>query len=95
MCAVALGREITFGAARYAGQPLLRRPEGSFCLTADYNVSSCYEAFVEEAPWAKLFPYGAPDDEGGYRFDRARLERLSRYWETAIAEAYAETEATI
>lgn len=80
--AQALGHEISFSTVRIdtLADHFCGATQGSFCLTADGNVSSCYEAFVEEAPWAELFFYGAPNDKGdGYHFNRTRLEHLSRH----------------
>ena len=51
--------------------------QDNFCLSADGNVSSCYEAFAEELPHAGLFYYGRPARDGdGYEFDRGVLKDL-------------------
>ncbi len=76
----AYGREITFSAARLDTLPnhFCGITQDNFCLTPDGSVSACYETFSEQNVWAKVFIYGKPDAEGGYRFDRAALDRLRR-----------------
>lgn len=75
----ALGREITYSAARVG---LLTNhfcgiSQDTFSLSPDGNVSACYEVFSEDNTWAKEFFYGSADPHGvGYRFDMAALERL-------------------
>ena len=74
------GREIFFSAVRLdtLTNHFCAVSQDNFCLTTHGNVSACYEAFSESSPWARVFFYGAPDDDGGYRFDPAALERLRR-----------------
>ncbi len=49
----------------------------SFSLSADGNVTSCFEAFAEDNPLAGAFFYGRPaEGEAGYVFDHAVLEGL-------------------
>jgi len=49
----------------------------SFCLSADGNVTACFEAFEEDVAWAGRFFYGRPAVDGaGYVFDQAVLEGL-------------------
>src|SRR5262249_12785395 len=44
--------------------------QDSFCLTADGNVSACYEAFLEENEWARVFFYGGYEPGGQtFRFN--------------------------
>jgi len=51
--------------------------QDSFALTPDGNVSACYEAFSEENPFADIFFYGKPDEQGqGYHFDMPTLDQL-------------------
>ena len=76
-----LGKEIVFSAARV---PTLTNhfcaaSQDNFCLSPDGNVSACFEAFSEDAHWAKTFFYGEPDTAaGGYRFDHGVLDNLRR-----------------
>ena len=77
--AVANGRRIWFSGARLGTltNHFCSATQDNFCLSADGNVSSCYEAFSEDAPHAQLFYYGRPAEEGqGYEFDHTALERL-------------------
>jgi uncharacterized protein len=79
--AAALGREITYSAARIdtLTNHFCGITQDSFCLTPDGNVSACYEAFSEQSRWAKVFFYGKPGDEtGAYCFDTGRLDHLRR-----------------
>ena len=49
----------------------------SFCLSPDGNVTSCFEAFSEEAPLASMFFYGRPGpDPATYEFDHQVLALL-------------------
>lgn len=73
------GQEINFSAARVGSlsNHFCGITQDSFCLTADGNVSACYETFLEENTWAKTFFYGAPDAETpGYRFNLPVLNNL-------------------
>lgn len=73
------GCEITYSAARVG---LLTNhfcgvSQDSFALSPDGNVSSCYEVFAEDNPWAKFFFYGAPEQQTGkYRFNLPVLNNL-------------------
>lgn len=75
----AYGREITYSAARLG---LLTNhfcgvSQDSFALSPDGNVSSCYEVFSEDNPWANFFFYGKPEKEKGkYRFSLPVLNNL-------------------
>jgi uncharacterized protein len=75
------GQEITFSAARLGSlsNHFCGITQDSFCLTADGNVSACYETFMEENEWAGTFLYGKYDAEaGGYEFNRSILDHLRR-----------------
>jgi uncharacterized protein len=74
------GWEITFSGARVETltNHFCSATQDGFCLSPDGNVSSCYEAFSEDGTWSNVFFYGAPDANGGYRFNRRRLARLRR-----------------
>lgn len=51
--------------------------QDSFGLTADGNVSACYEVFLETLPRAETFIYGKPDDANdNYHFELPVLNRL-------------------
>ena len=51
--------------------------QDSFALTADGNVSACYEVFLESLPRAETFVYGRPDESSsGYHFELPVLDRL-------------------
>jgi len=50
--------------------------QDNFCLSADGNVTACFEAFGEDNPWAGVFFYGRPAPGGGYEFDHAVLAHL-------------------
>lgn len=76
----AFGRKISFSAARTG---LLTNhfcgiTQDTFALSPDGNVSSCYEVFSEDNPWAKFFFYGKPDDDKKkqYRFSLPVLNNL-------------------
>ncbi len=76
-CARAYGHELSYSAARVG---LLTNhfcgvSQDSFALTADGNVSSCYEAFTEDGEQAQAFFYGRGEGDG-FRFDLERLQRL-------------------
>mgnify|MGYP000922526461 CR=1 FL=1 len=73
------GRAISYSAARVG---LLTNhfcgvSQDTFALSPDGNVSSCYEVFAEDNPWAQVFFYGAPEQEAGkYRFNLPVLNNL-------------------
>src|ERR1017187_9062924 len=73
------GRTVRFSGAR-AGtltNHFCSVSRDNFCLSADGNVTACFEAFGEDNPWAGAFFYGRPAaDGGGYVFDHAVLNRL-------------------
>lgn len=77
--AAARGRSLRFSGAR-AGtltNHFCSASRDNFCLSADGNVTSCFEAFGEDSPVAGVFFYGRPAADGdGYVFDRAVLDRL-------------------
>lgn len=51
--------------------------QDNFCLSADGNVTACFEAFSEDGPWAHVFFYGRPATDGqGYVFDQTVLKGL-------------------
>jgi uncharacterized protein len=73
------GREICYSAARLGilTNHFCGVSQDSFALSPDGSVSSCYEVFSEDNPWAKVFFYGEPaKEEGKYRFDLAVLNNL-------------------
>jgi uncharacterized protein len=75
------GQEIHFSAARVGtlSNHFCGITQDSFCLTADGNVSACYETFLEENEWARTFFYGAYDAGAGtYRFELPVLDHLRR-----------------
>jgi uncharacterized protein len=78
--ALLLGQRISYSGARLGSltNHFCGVTQDSFCLSPDGNVSGCYEAFSEDNPLASTFFYGAPDGEGGYRFDLRTLEHLRR-----------------
>jgi uncharacterized protein len=73
------GCEITYSAARIG---LLTNhfcgiTQDSFALSPDGNVSSCYEVFSEDNPFADFFFYGKPEKKNGkYRFSLPVLNNL-------------------
>jgi len=74
-----LGLQIEFSAARVGSlsNHFCGITQDSFCLTADGNVSACYETFLEENEWAKTFFYGAYDrEQKTYQFDLPVLNNL-------------------
>jgi uncharacterized protein len=73
-----LGGGLAFSAARIGAltDHFCAATRDSFCLSADGNVTSCYEVFAETHTWAAEFFYGSPDEGGGYRYDMERVERL-------------------
>jgi uncharacterized protein len=77
--AAALGRPVHFSGARVGTltNHFCGVSQDNFCLSADGNVTSCYEAFGEDGPWAGVFFYGRPAEGGsGYVFDQAALGHL-------------------
>ena len=77
--AAAHGREVRFSGAR-AGtltNHFCSVSRDNFCISADGNVTACFEAFGEDHACAGAFFYGRPAAEGGgYVFDRAVLDHL-------------------
>jgi uncharacterized protein len=77
--AAAHGRQVHFSGAR-AGSLLnhfCSVSQDNFCLSADGNVTACFEAFGEDNPQAGVFFYGRPAADGaGYVFDHAVLDHL-------------------
>lgn len=73
------GRPVHFSGAR-AGtltNHFCSVSQDNFCLSADGNVTACFEAFGEDDPWAGVFFYGRPEaDGGGYVFNEVVLGRL-------------------
>jgi uncharacterized protein len=75
------GQEICFSAARAGtlSNHFCGVTRDSFCLTADGNVSGCYESFLEESEWAGTFFYGHYEPEAqAYRFNLPVLDNLRR-----------------
>src|SRR5262249_9218907 len=73
------GQEIQFSGARLGilSNHFCGVTQDSFCLTADGNVSGCYETFLEENEWAKKFMYGTySSDENAFRFNLPVLNEL-------------------
>jgi len=73
------GREISYSAARLGilTNHFCGVSQDSFALSPDGNVSSCYEVFSEDNPWANVFFYGEPaKEEGSYSFNLAVLNNL-------------------
>lgn len=50
--------------------------KGSFCLTTSGNVTSCYEVFAEDLPWASHFFFARLNQRGGYEIDEDVLNKL-------------------
>lgn len=75
----ALGRPVNFSGAR-AGtltNHFCSVSQENFCLSADGNVTACFEAFGEDGPHAGVFFYGRPAAHGGgYVFNQAVLDHL-------------------
>jgi uncharacterized protein len=73
-----LGGDLAFSAVRAGSltDHFCSATQDSFCLSADGNVTSCYEVFSEEHEWAHKFFIGWPAEGGGYRFDMQRVEAL-------------------
>lgn len=77
--AQAHGRQLSFSGSRVGSltNHFCSATLGNFCLSADGNVTSCFEAFGEDSPVAGVFFYGRPAEDGaGYVFDQAVLEHL-------------------
>jgi len=75
------GYEIHFSGARIGSMSnhFCGVTQDSFCLTADGNVSGCYETFLEENEWAKTFIYGSFEEtKKEYRFNLPVLENLRK-----------------
>jgi uncharacterized protein len=73
------GQEIQFSGARVGtlSNHFCGITQDSFCLTADGNVSACYETFLEENEWAKTFFYGSYEPaQQTYRFNLPVLDHL-------------------
>jgi uncharacterized protein len=77
--AMAMGRKVRFSGARVgtATDHFCSATRDNFCLSADGNVTSCFEAFGEDSPVAGVFFYGSPVADGpGYTFDDRVLAHL-------------------
>ena len=72
------GGQILFSAARIGSlsDHFCDATKGSFCLSPDGNVTSCYEVFAEDERWAPKFFFGVPKGGGGYEFDAGVLAGL-------------------
>ena len=73
------GRRVLFSGARVGTltNHFCGVSRDSFCLSADGNVTACFEAFEEGNTWAGVFFYGRPAEHGaGYVFDQSVLEGL-------------------
>ncbi|MGD8568642.1 MAG: 4Fe-4S cluster-binding domain-containing protein [Gammaproteobacteria bacterium] len=72
-------KQIDFSAARVglSTNHFCSVSQDNFALSADGNVSACYEVFSEDDPYASHFFYGEPDHvNGGYTFNIDVLNRL-------------------
>jgi len=77
--ASARGRQIRFSGARAGSltNHFCSASRDNFCLSADGNVTACFEAFSEDGSFAREFFYGRPADDGpGYVFDAETLAHL-------------------
>ena len=75
------GREILFSGVRLdlLSNHFCGSTKDSFGLTADGSVSACYETFMPENEWSKVFFYGRyVPEEGTYEFNMPVLESLRR-----------------
>ena len=75
------GRQIEFSGARvgFLTNHFCGISQDSFCLTADGQVSACYETFLEENQWSGTFFYGRHDAQTkGYTFNLPVLNNLRR-----------------
>ena len=73
------GRELLFSGVRVDSltNHFCSATADSFCLTPDGNVTSCFEAFSEDAPLASMFFYGRPGAvPATFEFDREALSKL-------------------
>jgi len=72
------GREIDFSAARVGSlsNHFCGVTQDSFCLTAEGEVSGCYETFIVENENSPTFFYGHSDEAGGYKFNLPVLQNL-------------------
>lgn len=73
-----LGGELVFSPVRIGSltDHFCEATKGSFCLSAGGNVTSCYEVFSEDRPWASKFFFGKPASDGGYTYDQSVLAEL-------------------
>ncbi|MFZ0800152.1 MAG: radical SAM protein [Terriglobales bacterium] len=73
-----LGGDLTFSPVRIGSltDHFCEATKGSFCLSTSGNVTSCYEVFSEDQPWAAKFFFGKPAAEGGYDYDERVLSEL-------------------
>jgi uncharacterized protein len=77
--AAANGRRVQFSGARVGTltNHFCNASRDNFCVSADGNVTACFEAFGEDAPLAGDFFYGRPAADGqGYVYDMEVLARL-------------------
>ena len=73
------GRKLRFSGARLGSvsNHFCSATSDSFCLSPDGNVTSCFEAFSEDAPLASVFFYGRPGAAPAtYEFDHQVLSAL-------------------
>jgi uncharacterized protein len=73
------GRKLRFSGARIdsVSNHFCSATSDSFCLSPDGNVTSCFEAFSEDAPLASMFFYGRPGPAPAtYEFDHQVLSGL-------------------
>jgi uncharacterized protein len=73
------GRKLRFSGARIGSvsNHFCSATTDSFCLSPDGNVTSCFEAFSEDAPLASTFFYGRPGPAPAtYEFDHQVLSGL-------------------
>jgi len=72
------GGELAFSPVRVGAltDHFCEATKGSFCLSAGGNVTSCYEVFSEDLPWASNFFFGKPAAAGGYEYDESILAQL-------------------
>lgn len=73
------GQKLNFSGARLGtlSNHFCGITQDNFCLTADGNVSACYETFLEENEWSRVFHYGDYSDEkNAFRFNLPLLNSL-------------------
>jgi uncharacterized protein len=72
------GRTISFSAARVDSLAIhyCGLSQDSFCLTPEGAVTGCYEVCSLDNRWARLFFYGEPNGQDGYKFDLPVLDHL-------------------